>query len=493
MSIFDGNMPYTNLHELNLDWVMGKVKVVSENIDTTTENAQIATEQAQIATEQAQIATVMAEKLNFINVKEKGAIGDGLTDDSDSIIEALDNYSSDKKIIYFPQGTYLISKPLEVYSNTLLYFDNAIIKILRTDNTHRQLSFCLGEYGNSNYANGYSGVHNVEFYNMKFDGGYNNTFTATTNGGGNIGLNHCSNILFRNCEFYNTVNEHYIDIAGSKDILIDNCYFHDTAVLGNGNYEAINIDWSWQTGFPHFGGYDNTPCMNVDIINTHFENLKKTSCGVGVHAMPTNANSHRQIKITNNSFKTMSRAIQLMNAFDTVISNNNFSDCADFELSESEKFAVWLRYCSGSIFNNNVCRDFIYGVIKVENFGGADTSLATAIQVNDNIMNVINTSLSGTAIRIRKVQGLQMNNNTIRRPGRMALNLSDSEDIEVSHNNFPDASNSIDTAIMVNGDLARFVFVFNFTNATNKTMYSLYGTNSNGITQENYSSTFTTY
>ena len=25
MSIFDGNMPYTNLHELNLDWVMKKV------------------------------------------------------------------------------------------------------------------------------------------------------------------------------------------------------------------------------------------------------------------------------------------------------------------------------------------------------------------------------------------------------------------------------------------------------------------------------------
>lgn len=33
MSIFDGNMPYTNLHELNLDWVLKKVKDSNEEIE----------------------------------------------------------------------------------------------------------------------------------------------------------------------------------------------------------------------------------------------------------------------------------------------------------------------------------------------------------------------------------------------------------------------------------------------------------------------------
>lgn len=32
MAIFDGNMPYTNLHELNLDWVMKKVKDSNDTI-----------------------------------------------------------------------------------------------------------------------------------------------------------------------------------------------------------------------------------------------------------------------------------------------------------------------------------------------------------------------------------------------------------------------------------------------------------------------------
>lgn len=33
MSIFDGNMPYTNLHELNLDWIVKNVKESNAEIE----------------------------------------------------------------------------------------------------------------------------------------------------------------------------------------------------------------------------------------------------------------------------------------------------------------------------------------------------------------------------------------------------------------------------------------------------------------------------
>ena len=56
MGIFDGNMPYTNLHELNLDWVIKKLEEIKQKTDdidsaveTTTENA----ENAQTASELA--------------------------------------------------------------------------------------------------------------------------------------------------------------------------------------------------------------------------------------------------------------------------------------------------------------------------------------------------------------------------------------------------------------------------------------------------------
>lgn len=40
MSIFDGNMPYTNLHELNLDWVIKKVKEMQDSIGNVISQAE---------------------------------------------------------------------------------------------------------------------------------------------------------------------------------------------------------------------------------------------------------------------------------------------------------------------------------------------------------------------------------------------------------------------------------------------------------------------
>lgn len=52
----------------------------------------------------------------FINVKDYGAVGDGITDDSDSFNECFKNNG----VIYVPEGSYLISKPLKVSANSFI-------------------------------------------------------------------------------------------------------------------------------------------------------------------------------------------------------------------------------------------------------------------------------------------------------------------------------------------------------------------------------------
>jgi hypothetical protein len=55
---------------------------------------------------------------SVINVKDYGAVGDGVTDDSDKIQYCLDNFVG--KTIFLPNGIFIITKPLILPSNTVL-------------------------------------------------------------------------------------------------------------------------------------------------------------------------------------------------------------------------------------------------------------------------------------------------------------------------------------------------------------------------------------
>lgn len=53
---------------------------------------------------------------HFVNVKTIGVVGDGLTDDTTAIQNAIDNYDC----IYFPSGEYLISDTINITTSTII-------------------------------------------------------------------------------------------------------------------------------------------------------------------------------------------------------------------------------------------------------------------------------------------------------------------------------------------------------------------------------------
>ncbi|KAH7081450.1 pectin lyase fold/virulence factor [Paraphoma chrysanthemicola] len=63
----------------------------------------------------------------FRNVKDYGAVGDGVTDDTEAIQYAISeggrNTGVKPAVVYFPQGKYLISASLDVYTNTQVIGD----------------------------------------------------------------------------------------------------------------------------------------------------------------------------------------------------------------------------------------------------------------------------------------------------------------------------------------------------------------------------------
>jgi hypothetical protein len=51
---------------------------------------------------------------DFINVKNFGAKGDGVTDDTLALQKAINSTNRDYQVVYFPQGTYLVSNTIQI-------------------------------------------------------------------------------------------------------------------------------------------------------------------------------------------------------------------------------------------------------------------------------------------------------------------------------------------------------------------------------------------
>jgi polygalacturonase len=109
---------------------------------------------------------------DYENVRDHGAVGDGVTDDGDAIQAAIDAGAANGRAVYFPTGTYLISQQLNLHTGTVLEGAGrtSIIKLVGgyTENIDMIAT-----------ANG-DGTHDVTIRRLVVDGNKENISTEAT-------------------------------------------------------------------------------------------------------------------------------------------------------------------------------------------------------------------------------------------------------------------------------------------------------------------------
>ena len=188
--------------------------------------------------------TLIAELIyNDINIKQFGAKGDGVTDDTEKIKYAI----SKNKNIYFPYGIYLTSDSLIIDSDNIkITSDNAIIKP-----TNENIN-CFNINGNY-----------IIIDNLNIDGksiyGYN--VNGSHNIIKNLKISNINHSAIMNIGNYETI----------ENVTAINCGWDCVSNYGNSSYNTINNCKAIETKRHGFSTDPNT--HHISFINCYCENI----------------------------------------------------------------------------------------------------------------------------------------------------------------------------------------------------------------------------
>ena len=238
---------------------------------------------------------------DYVSVKAFGALGDGITDDTNAINRALyelyvhDNTNFNKKILFFPAGNYQIfGTKIKVPTNAsimgeginrtiITQTDNSVDCVLYIADSLQQTDVGIGTNGASYPGNNHIShltlqrsyriedivsmdiASNVTFDNVKFQNNWN-----TGDGGAsgaqavsirsNYGSSKTTSIKFNNCEFVGNeyINKLDYDVV---DILFNNCKFYM-------NYSVASLG----QGLTGLGNQIRGP-YGYKIVNSYFDKI----------------------------------------------------------------------------------------------------------------------------------------------------------------------------------------------------------------------------
>jgi parallel beta-helix repeat protein len=340
-----------------------------------------------------------------VNVKDYGAVGDGVTDDT-AAIQAAVNAMTDGSTISFPQGNYSISGQVS-FDNSNISVVGEKAKIIQTGSKKRSFNFDTVSYIE---------VTGFHFYGLG---------SADHDGANMSAALNAAAIWFDTCSHLD-VHDNFIEnhAGGHIRSRYDGSYsrFTNNRVVGIGTAGGIvssdnNVDAGIDIREAAIGGSKNIVISDNDISDTCF--------GIFVHhgdGIVISNNTVRSIKGQHGIYATQNSNVS--------ISNNTFDDIALLGMKAQQ-----ITTASGVFYNfsvvGNVINNAQTGIIFELGSGDPDVTYTEGVTISGNTITNITI---GYGMSLDSCRQLNVVGNTIDRTGSMGIYIRNSGQAVVSNN-----------------------------------------------------------
>lgn len=345
-----------------------------------------------------------------VNVKDFGAKGDGVANDTAAVQAAIDSLSATGGTVYFPQGTYLIARTVGTndhwglkvpYSNITLTGDDAGFARFNTDISTYALAYPLLFLGQPDSNS--TPVANIRVCNLKFTG--NNTRHAVSGSAISdnrmaIVVKNVSNLAIQNNNFFNIdsgaiylqgfntydyTNSAWYNTTTNDTVLIENNSFY-TAEHST-DYRALvhAVNLSNSNNCRVVGNFASW-CDDFVVGQSNFSSFtQKTSDTYSDHGL-TLPRGGRGWVVSNNSIYNSSEHAIYLEGMDVSISNNTCWRNGTVRAADQIKCRGYNTVISGNSISNTL--------------GAITVAVPSAnITVTDNVISP-NGDFTGASIAI---------------------------------------------------------------------------------------------
>lgn len=329
---------------------------------------------------------------------------------------------SENGVLHIKKGTYLITTPIKIKSNTTVYAYESVFR-RNADIDHLFINDSNGSKG------GYTANEKISIYGGIFDGAGGSFVDKCTL----IAMGHSNRIKIIDSTFINLVDWHMIEINACQDVRIENCLFKDYgSSTGDIGSEMIQIDVAYSTQtFPWFAPYDHTTCDNITIKNNRFENGQR---GVGTHSSVENK-EHTNINIIDNVFINMNKEVVYgMDWAFTTIKNN---------VMRNVQKGIYITAQGRNIFNHFITENYLSGKDNRDSRGIHIAGTNGGLEVSSgNITNNKIKNFGGHGIGVDFSNQWVIQGNDVNNGGRTGIFVYGSAQVIVSNNTSHGNSNA---------------------------------------------------